>query len=118
MPICTLYLGVGGQEPRLGPLDAVIDTGADITVVPLLYLRQLGVKAVSQGTARALWGDRRVVQLYTVSLRLDRLHLRALQVMADVQGDEIILGREVLNRLHLVLDGPAAVTEIVEDRTI
>lgn len=39
-------------------------------------------------------------------------------MLADAQGDEIVLGRSVLNRLHLVLDGLAAVTEIVEESTV
>ena len=30
------------------------------------------------------------------------------------RGDEIILGRNVLNRLRLLLDGPAAVTQVLE----
>ena len=33
MPVCTLYLGAGGEEPQMGPLEAVIDTGADITII-------------------------------------------------------------------------------------
>lgn len=118
IPVCQIYLGVGGGEPTLGPLQAIIDTGADISVVPIAYLRQLGVRPVSQGTAPSLWGDRRNVRIYAVSLRLDRLHLRALQVLADEQEDEIVLGRTVLNRLQIVLDGPAAITEIVESRTV
>jgi predicted aspartyl protease len=118
MPVCTVYLGVGDEEPLFGPLEALIDSGADITVIPLSYLRQLGVPPINQGTARSLWGDRRAVHIYAVSLRLDRLHIRALQVLGDEQGDEIVLGRTVLNRLHIVLDGPAAVAEIIEDRTV
>ncbi len=118
MPVCTLHLGAGGEEAVMGPLEAIIDTGADITIVPQRYLQQLGVRPISQGTARSVWGDRRVVFVYAVSLRLERLHIRALQVLADPESDEIVLGRNVLNRLHLVLDGPANVIEIVENRTI
>lgn len=34
--------------------------------------------------------------------------------MGDERGDEIILGRNVLNKLRLMLDGPAAVTKVLE----
>jgi predicted aspartyl protease len=118
MPVCTIYVGAGGEEPLLGPLEALIDTGADITVVPMSYLRRLGVRPVGHGMAHSLWGDRRSVHVYAISLRLDNLHIRALQVLGDANGDEIVLGRTVLNRLYLVLDGPAAITETVEQRTI
>lgn len=118
MPVCTIYLGAGGEEPPLGPLEALIDTGADITIVPMTYLRQLGVYPLRQSMARSIWGDRRSVHVYAVSLKLENLYIRALQVLGDEQGDEIVLGRTILNRLHLVLDGPAAITEILEDRTV
>jgi predicted aspartyl protease len=114
MPVCQVFLGPGGGETILGPLEAVIDTGADVTVIPLEYLRQVGAKRVSQGRAHSLWGDSRIVDVYAVTLTLNGLHIAALRTLADNQRNEIVLGRFVLNRLKIVLDGPAAITEIVE----
>jgi hypothetical protein len=34
-------------------------------------------------------------------------------VVGDEQGEEIVLGRNVLNRLRLLLDGPSRLTEIL-----
>ena len=116
MPICQVYLGPGGGETSLGPLEAVIDTGADVTVIPIEYLRQIKAKRVSRGRARSLWGDARTVDVYAVALAVNGLRVAALQALADDQGEEIVLGRLVLNRLKIVLDGPAAVMEIVEDQ--
>ncbi|MBE7471440.1 MAG: hypothetical protein DPW09_44645 [Anaerolineae bacterium] len=104
----------GGGETRLGPLEAVVDTGADITVIPIHYLRQIKAKRISRGKARSLWGDARMVDIYAVTLAVNGLQVAALQALADDQGEEIVLGRQVLNRLKIVLDGPAAVMEIVE----
>ena len=118
IPICTVLLGAGGQEPQLGPIEALIDTGADITVVPVRYLRQVGVRPVDQSVARSLWGDSQLVHVYAVSLRVANLQIRALQVIGDAHGNELILGRSVLNRLHVTLDGPASIVEIVESRTV
>lgn len=115
MPVCQVYLGPGGGEPVLGPLEAILDTGADIAVIPRRYLRQVGAKWVSRGRARSLWGDARAVDVYAVALALDGLRVTALRVLADDQGDEIVLGRMVLNRLKIVLDGPAAMVEIVDE---
>lgn len=112
-PWCPIYLGAGGREPGFGPLEAVIDTGADMSVVPISYLRQVGAQRIGDGRARSLWGDARSVGVYAVSLRLEALHLNALRVLADDRGDEIVLGRIVLNRLGILLDGPSAMLEIL-----
>lgn len=105
-------------RPRAQPppprLEALLDTGADLTVIPIYHLRQIGATLVSRGQARSIWGDTREVEVYSVALALNGLRYRALRVAADDQGDEIILDRLVLNRLKIVLDGPAAMVEIVE----
>ncbi len=114
IPVCEVFLGPGGSDPTLGPLEAVIATGADVTVIPLEYLRQVGAKRVSQGRARSLWGDSKTVDVYAVALTLNGLRITALQALADNRSNEIVLGRFVLNRLKIILDGPAAITEITE----
>lgn len=113
-PVCHVFLGAGGKESTLGPLEAIIDTGADISVVPTNYLRQIRAQKISQGQAKSLWGDSRTVDVYAISMKLNGLHITAIRVLADEQGDEVVLGRSVLNRLKLVLDGPASITEIVD----
>lgn len=115
MPVCEVYLGPSGKEPTLGPLEAILDIGADVTVVPTKYLRQFGAKAMGTGRAHSIWGDSKPVELYAISFRLDHLRFNALRVLADDTSDEIVLGRFVLNRLKIVLDGPASMLEIVEE---
>jgi predicted aspartyl protease len=112
-PICSIFLGAGGRDPNLGPLNALVDTGADISVVPINYLRRVGAQQISDGRARTLWGESRSVSVYVVSMQLDGLRLNAFRVLADDRGDEIVLGRTVLNRLKLLLDGPAAMLEVL-----
>jgi predicted aspartyl protease len=113
MPVCQIYLGAGGEEPTYGPFEAILDTGADVAVISLNYLQQVGATRIRQGRARSVWGDSQMVGVYAVSLALNGLRFQALEVLADADGDEIILGRFVLNRLKMVLDGPAAFVEIV-----
>ena len=112
IPVCELLLGGAGEEPSVGPLIAIMDTGADATVIPMDLLRRVDARRVGWGQARSVWGDSRRVELFLVSLRIDSLNFRALQVLGDEEGDEIIVGRFVLNRLRIILDGPAAMSEI------
>ncbi|MFQ5859514.1 MAG: hypothetical protein ACE5LU_28280 [Anaerolineae bacterium] len=43
----------------------------------------------------------------------DNPALPGISAVGDDQGDEIILGRNVLNQLRLLLDGPANITEVL-----
>ncbi len=112
MPVCQVYLGPGGGEATLGPLEAILHTGADLTVIPGKYLRQMGARRVDRGRARSLWGDTRSVDVYSIALNVDDLRVTAMRVLSDDRGDEIVLGRLVLNRLRILLDGPAGMVEI------
>lgn len=114
MPICQVYLGSMGEEATLGPFEAIIDTGSDMTIIPTALLRQIGLTPLARRRARSIWGESKRLELYGISFTLDRLHFQALHVLADETSDEIVLGRFVLNRLKMVLDGPASMLEIVE----
>jgi len=48
------------------------------------------------------------------SLEIEDIRLPAVEVVGDEQGEEIVLGRNVLNRLRLLLDGPAGQLEILD----
>ena len=62
---------------------------------------------------RSQWGERRVVYLYLVDLQIDATTFPGIYVVGDELGQESVLGRNVLNRLRLLLDGPAALTQIL-----
>ena len=113
-PVCQIYLGPGGGQPTAGPFEALIDTGSDMSVIPTDYLHQIKAKRISRGQARSLWGASRTVDIYIISIALDELKVSAVQVLSDDQGDEIVIGRRILNRLKIILDGPAAQMEILE----
>lgn len=115
MPVCQIYLGSGGDEPNYGPFEALLDTGADVSVIRTGYLDLVGASRVNRRRARSVWGASRSVDVYAVALAVNGLRFTALQVLADDVGDEIILGRTVLNRLKITFDGPAATTEIISE---
>jgi hypothetical protein len=50
--------------------------------------------------------------MYLVHLRIGSIDLPGVRVVGQPKDAEIILGRNVLNRLSITLNGPAEVTEI------
>ena len=113
-PVLEITLGAPGTPPTLGPLEALVDTGADATLIPMKYLRQIGARKVDQATLRSQWGERRPVSLYAVAVEISQRRLAAMWVVGDEIGNEVVLGRNVLNRLRLLLDGPAGMTEVLD----
>jgi predicted aspartyl protease len=100
------------EGDRVGPLSAVIDTGADATIIPLAVLAQLSVRPFQSGFLRSAWGERRPIDLYLLDLQIAGLTVPGVEVVGDNLGRELILGRNVLNQLILLLDGPAHLTTV------
>lgn len=112
-PACqiTLHVPATGRRMNVG---AIIDTGADATIVPVSFLRQVAARRSFEATMRSQWGERRRVYLYLVDLQLETLTLPGIYVVGDDQGDEVVLGRDVLNRLRVLLDGPRRVSQVLD----
>lgn len=91
---------------------ALVDTGSDGTMVPTALLEEILAPALNETRVRSHWGEWRAVQMFLVDIELDNLRLPGMFVVGDNEGVEIVLGRNVLNRLYLALDGPRQLTEI------
>ena len=52
--------------------------------------------------------------LYLVDVQIGDLTVPGVEVVGDELSQEAILGRDVLNRLRVLLDGPAATATITE----
>ncbi|MCS6846056.1 MAG: retroviral-like aspartic protease family protein [Caldilineales bacterium] len=89
-------------DPALG----LVDTGSDATLVPLRYLLAIGAQETAPGWLVTVTGERQPVALYFVDIFLQQELAPGIRVVADESGDEIILGRDFLNRFPLFLDGP------------
>jgi hypothetical protein len=53
--------------------------------------------------------------LYFIDIRLDHLTIPGVRVIASPTEEFTLLGRDVLNKLPLFLDGPQQQTEVLED---
>jgi hypothetical protein len=90
-----------------------LDTGADATLIPLSFLQQLGSRRALEVGLRSQWGERRDVFLHLVDVQIGEIMLPGVYVVGDDLGNEVVLGRDVINRLRLLLDGPENVTKIL-----
>lgn len=63
---------------------------------------------------RGVTGGEALVDMYAVAIRLGPYRQGFVEVVGDISGDETIVGRDILNHLTVVLNGPAAVVEVVE----
>ena len=110
-PRLEIRLAVPDEAFRSPPLNALVDTGADAVIVPAEYIEMLGVQIDNRKTLRSSWGEHRPVNVYLIDVGIGDLRLPLIEIVADDRGDEIILGRSVLNRLVMVLDGPQQILE-------
>lgn len=115
-PVLRIQLCVPDQAPRQAARTALVDTGADGTMVPLALLEQLGIPVSHMVTVRAHVGDHVYrASVHQVDLIINgQIRLPAVDAVSDDWGEEIILGRNTLNMLRLFLDGPEQLTNVVD----
>lgn len=113
-PAPHLEIRLAGPDEafRMAPLTVLVDTGADATIVPFHYIEPLGEQIDNRKYLRSQWGERRIVDVYLLDVQVGDHRLPLIEIVADERGTEAILGRSVLNRLTMVLDGPQQVLEI------
>ena len=118
VPVVEVSFSVPGQTITAGPFAAVVDTGADATVAPKTMLLSLGAPSLFDAQLRSPWGESHPVIIYLVDLQLASIRLPGVQVAADETAQEITLGRNVLNKLALFLDGPEQLTDILDGAAV
>lgn len=111
-PRIDIRLAVPDEAFRSGSLSALVDTGADAVIVPAEYVEMLGVQIDNRKVLRSPWGERRWANVYLLDVGIGDLRLPLIEIVADDHGAEVILGRSVLNRLVVVLNGPEQTLEI------
>jgi hypothetical protein len=121
-PVLTIALSAPGEGPQTGLASALIDTGSDFTLVPEKWLQNLDAPRSRPARVRGLWSAYQEVTLFLIDIHLDIGILPGIEVVRVLksagifENDEIVLGRNVLNLLILLLEGPAQQTSILERR--
>jgi len=114
----SLPVRLRSADERTEVITALVDTGADITFVPTALLEQIAARDSTPAQIRSHFGDVHTVQLYLIGLEIETLSLPGQYVVGDDTGAEVILGRDVLNKLAVFLDGPHERSTLVDDDAI
>ena len=118
-PLPTLKIMLRASDSsgtRTELLPALLDTGADITSVPVRILHSIGARPLDEVRLRSHWGHAVSVITYLVDVEVSATVLPTVEVASDTTNAEIVLGRDVLNHLLVLIDGPGLTTDVLDHR--
>lgn len=112
-PVLPIQIRAVGESGGSDQLMAQVDTGADATLVPVALINAIGAEEYDNARVRSHWGEYRNVSLYLVDMEIAGETLPGVEVVADEEGADVLLGRNILNRLILLLDGYRLQAEVL-----
>jgi predicted aspartyl protease len=119
-PILNIRLSFPGESASAAVYPALVDTGSDFTIVPLQYLLPITAPETRSAFVRGMFSQRQLATLYLVDLHVETGVLAGVEVIGvddevdSFESEEIILGRNILNKLYLFLNGPDSQTQLLE----
>lgn len=110
-PVVEIIIEGRGKERDQVRQMALIDSGADGTMIPRNILRQVGGRFWESMRMRGVSGVSHEVDLYLVTIHVGNQPIKV-SAIAMPNGSELIVGRDVLNQLKITLDGFSSYTTI------
>jgi hypothetical protein len=113
-PVLEIFLsspGVAVAPPT--PVEALIDSGADITAIPKKFVEQLQLKLVDQLPAAGYEGveSEKLADVYSVNVFVRDVGDYIIRVIS-CNYDYAFIGRDLINAWELFLHGKANIFEI------
>lgn len=112
-PVLRVTVRSPGDSTRQVTTDALVDTGADITCLPGAIVKAIGGEPASTYSVHGI-NEAFIGAADSYFLEFEIAPIKKI-TEAIVIGDELILGRNLLNELMLQLDGPARKLSIILD---
>ncbi len=114
MPIVEVSVRAVGTSHPASVVTALVDSGADATILPLSVLQQVGARYVRGRVMRGVTGIPENVDTYLVSIQIGPYTVHGIRAVAYGNNMTPIIGRDVLNNLVVTLDGLAQETVFSE----
>ncbi len=94
-------------------VEALIDSGADITVIPRRFVEQLQLKLIDQLPVAGYEGSgsERLVDVYSAKVVIQNVGEYVIRVLPS-NDNLVLLGRDIINYWDLFLHGKANIFEI------
>jgi len=86
-------------------MSGLVDTGADISLLPTTLVRRLLLPRVSRSRVRGVTGEPREVWVHVARINVGKSTM-LMQFLS--LGSEMIVGRDLLSQIIAQLDGPAS----------
>jgi predicted aspartyl protease len=111
MPIAQIVVRHREKQVRLS---ALLDSGADGTMIPRRILQEINAPYQEQLVMRGVTGESEIVDTYLVVIEIGPYTTYGIQAIAIGDYEEAIIGRDVMNNLVITLDGLAQETIIAD----
>jgi predicted aspartyl protease len=108
-PVLPMRISGLDEHDPAAMLRMLVDTGADCTLIPVKIARSLRLPVVDKAEIQGVGSKAQSANVHAARIRLGSLRI-LLRVVA--LGDECLVGRDILNRLVLHLDGPTQTLQI------
>ncbi len=113
MPVVDVIVRDVVTGMHTAPMTAIVDSGADGCLVPLTVLQDLNLRPIRRARMRGVSGIGQSVEVFLVALEIGPIIIKGIRVIGDGEGNELIIGRNVLNQFVVTLNGLAGEVEIV-----
>lgn len=111
-PFVNINLRNPANAADLRDVPAQLDTAADRTVIPMPLVRTLSLPQVGTMQLGGFGGATYTVPMFGLLIAVHDFPFLPIKVAAHDDEEWTLLGRDVLNAIRLLLDGPALALEL------
>ncbi|MBU1662567.1 MAG: retroviral-like aspartic protease family protein [Chloroflexi bacterium] len=110
-PFLPVMLSNISQTQPKKSIPALLDTGSDVTAIPDTMVERLQLTPIGRLQLENVDAETTIVFTYAIQLTIAEVTIPQLEVILT-GFDFVVLGRDVLNRFYVLLNGPEFTLEI------
>ncbi|MBC8228660.1 retroviral-like aspartic protease family protein [bacterium] len=110
-PYIVLEIAPAGRRRKPTRRRAKLDSGASLTVIPESLIRRWRIRSSGAIRVRAYNGQESVRPIYSVDIIIGSRRFQDIEVTIAPRRN-ILLGRDIMNKLRITLDGTQERVEI------